>query len=107
VLELLQQISGLAARVNELVAQNKALLVRIAELQAERGKPPKTPEPQARRMGPAIPAGYSRPTADKAVLTSTRCPDSDPGRQRGLLRALRRHRPATLASGRSPAMAPR
>ena len=31
VLELLQQISGLAARVDELVAQNKALLARIAE----------------------------------------------------------------------------
>ena len=44
VLELLRQISGLTARVNELVAQNKALLVRIAELEAEHGKPPKTPD---------------------------------------------------------------
>src|SRR5271168_4783183 len=39
VLGLLRQISGLTARVNELVAQNKALLVRIAELEAEHGKP--------------------------------------------------------------------
>ena len=38
VLELLRQISGLTAHVNELVAQNKALLVRIAELEAEHGK---------------------------------------------------------------------
>jgi hypothetical protein len=44
VLELLRQISGLTAHVNELVAQNKELLVRIAELEAEHGKPPKTPD---------------------------------------------------------------
>jgi transposase len=42
VLELLRQISELTARVAELVAQNKALLTRIAEL--EHGKPPKTPD---------------------------------------------------------------
>jgi hypothetical protein len=41
---LLRQISVLTARVDELVAQNKALLARIAELEAERGKPPKTPD---------------------------------------------------------------
>src|SRR5277367_1984794 len=44
VLGLLRQISGLTARVDELVAQNKALLVRITELKAEHGKPPKTPD---------------------------------------------------------------
>src|ERR1700680_1721530 len=44
VLELLRQISVLTARVDELVAQNKALLVRIAELEAEHSKPPKTPD---------------------------------------------------------------
>jgi hypothetical protein len=44
VLELLRQISGLTARVDELVTQNKALLARIAELEAEHGKPPKTPD---------------------------------------------------------------
>src|SRR6202162_5110305 len=44
VLELLRQISELTARVDELVAQNKALLVRIAELEAEHDKPPKTPD---------------------------------------------------------------
>src|SRR5271154_4537817 len=44
VLGLLRQISGLTARVGELVAQNKALLVRITELEAEHGKPPKTPD---------------------------------------------------------------
>src|SRR5580693_7141317 len=44
VLKLLRQISGLTARVDELVAQNKALLVRIAELEAEHDKPPKTPD---------------------------------------------------------------
>src|ERR1700689_4358439 len=43
VLKLLRQISGLTARVDELLAQNKALLARIAEIEAERGKPPKTP----------------------------------------------------------------
>src|SRR5258706_2960553 len=43
-LGLLRQISGISARVDELVAQNKALLARIAELEAERGKPPKTPD---------------------------------------------------------------
>src|SRR6202049_2677192 len=44
VLGLLRQISGLTARVDELVAQNQALLARIAELEAEHGKPPKTPD---------------------------------------------------------------
>src|SRR3984885_6602730 len=44
VLGLRRQISGLTARVDELLAQNKALLARIAELEAERGKPPKTPD---------------------------------------------------------------
>ena len=44
VLELLRQNSGLTARVDELLAQNKALLARIAELEADRGKPPKTPD---------------------------------------------------------------
>ena len=44
VLGLLRQISGLTARVEELLARNKALLGRIAELEAERGKPPKTPD---------------------------------------------------------------
>src|SRR5271170_7153435 len=42
--QTLQQISGLTARVDELVMQNKALLARIAELEAEHGKPPKTPD---------------------------------------------------------------
>src|SRR5271154_100366 len=36
--------AGLTARVEELLAQNKALLARIAELEAEHGKPPKTPD---------------------------------------------------------------
>jgi transposase len=44
VLAQLRQNSVLTARVEELVAQNKALLVRIAELEAEHGKPPKTPD---------------------------------------------------------------
>src|ERR1700685_2849145 len=44
VLGLLEQISRLTARVNELLAQNKALLARIAELEAKHGKPPKTPD---------------------------------------------------------------
>jgi hypothetical protein len=43
-LGLLGQISGLTARVEELLAQNKALLARIAELEAKHGKPPKTPD---------------------------------------------------------------
>ena len=43
-LGLLEQISGLTARVEELLAQNKALLARIAELEAKHGKPPKTPD---------------------------------------------------------------
>src|SRR5258708_8354289 len=44
VLGLLRQISGLTARVDELLAQNQALLASIAELEAEHGKPPKTPD---------------------------------------------------------------
>src|SRR5260370_8918447 len=44
VLGLLRKVSGLTARVDGLVAQNQALLARIAELEAEHGKPPKTPD---------------------------------------------------------------
>jgi transposase len=44
VLGLLRQISGLTARVDELLAQKKALLARIAELEVLHGKPPKTPD---------------------------------------------------------------
>ena len=44
VLGLLRQISGLTARVDELLAQNKALLARIAELEVLHGKPPKRPD---------------------------------------------------------------
>ena len=44
VLELLRQKSGLTVRVNELLAQNKALLARITDLEAKHGKPPKTPD---------------------------------------------------------------
>src|SRR5579864_7622737 len=40
VLGLLRQISGLTARVDELLAQNKALLARIAELEVLHGKTP-------------------------------------------------------------------
>jgi hypothetical protein len=44
VLGLLRQISGLTARVDELLAQNKALLARITELEVLHGKPPTTPD---------------------------------------------------------------
>src|SRR5277367_4685169 len=44
VLALLRQNSVLTVRVDELLAQNKALLARIADLEAKRGKPPKTPD---------------------------------------------------------------
>jgi hypothetical protein len=44
VLELLRQNSAPTAGVNELLAQNKALLARIAELEANHGKPSKTPD---------------------------------------------------------------
>src|ERR1700685_4197291 len=44
VLGLLEQISGLTARVEELLAQNKALLARVAEREAKHAQPPKTPD---------------------------------------------------------------
>src|ERR1700691_68497 len=44
VLGLLRRNSELTSRVEELVTQNKALLARIAELEALHGKPPKTPD---------------------------------------------------------------
>jgi hypothetical protein len=53
VLGLLEQISGLTARVEELLAQNKVLRARIADFEAKHGKPPKTPDnsslPRVRR----------------------------------------------------------
>ena len=43
VLSLVARIDELVAKINELHQQNKALLARIAELEARAGKPPKTP----------------------------------------------------------------
>ena len=36
-------VVSLLAKIDELLSQNKALLVRIAELEAHSGRPPKTP----------------------------------------------------------------
>jgi hypothetical protein len=68
VLALLGQISGLTARIDELVAQNKALLVRIAELEAEHGKPPKTPDARNSPSGilPRRPCGHCGASVDCA-----------------------------------------
>src|SRR5947209_16985539 len=41
---LVAQIAARDERIGELVAQNKALLARIAELEAKLGGPPKTPD---------------------------------------------------------------
>src|ERR1700693_2853523 len=44
VASLLAQIAGRDERIDELLAQVKALNARIAELEAKRGGPPKTPD---------------------------------------------------------------
>src|SRR5271163_4576879 len=99
VLELLQQISGLTARVDELVMQNKALLARIAELEAEHGKPPKTPDnsslPPSRgqKGNVAEPTGEEspqRPSGRGAI--ARREPGRDTRRLRRALRVRRRAR---------------
>src|SRR3979411_3457799 len=41
---LMAQIAGRDERIDELLAQGKALKARIAELEAKRGGPPKTPD---------------------------------------------------------------
>src|SRR6267154_2011033 len=68
VLELLRQISGLTARVDELVAQNKALLVRIAELEVEHGKPPKTPDNSSLPPSRGQKGNVAEPTRVKKAL---------------------------------------
>jgi hypothetical protein len=64
-LGLLRQISGLTARVDELLAQNKALLARIAELEVERGKPPKTPDNSSLPPSRGQKGGVAKPTRVK------------------------------------------
>src|ERR1700685_2430402 len=68
VLEL-QQISGLTARVDELVAQNKALLARIAELEAKYGKPPKTPDNSSLPPSRGQKGNVAEPTRMKKTRT--------------------------------------
>ena len=67
VLDLLRQISGLTARVDDLVAQNKALLARIAELEAEHGKPPKTPDNSSLPPSRGQKGNVAQPTRVKRV----------------------------------------
>src|SRR4029077_11869572 len=61
--------------------------------------------PQARRLGPAIPAGHSRPAAAKAVLTSTRCPVVSSWPRSSLKRAMARCRLELLLRGRDSSVA--
>jgi hypothetical protein len=67
VLGLLRQISGLTARVDELVAQNKALLARIAELEAKHGRPPKTPDNSSLPPSRGQKGNVTEPTRVKKV----------------------------------------
>jgi hypothetical protein len=105
---LLRQISGLTARVDELLAQNKALLARIAELEAERGRPPKTPDnsslpPSRERERRGADAGEESPQRPSGRGAIAR---REPGRDtRHLRRALcvrRRARRGQARNSRGP-----
>jgi hypothetical protein len=74
VLGLLRQISGLTARVGELVAQNKAPLARIAELEAEHGKPPKTPDNSSLPPSRGQKGNVAEPTRVEASRPNCRSP---------------------------------
>src|SRR5579864_4650025 len=65
VVRLLRQISGLTARVEELLTQNQALLARIAELEAKLGKPPKTPDNSSLPPSHGRKANAAEPTRGK------------------------------------------
>src|SRR3984893_8352389 len=65
VLELLRQISGLTASVDELLVQNKALLARIAELEVLHGRPPKTPDNSSLPPSRAQKGNVAEPTRVK------------------------------------------
>src|SRR5271154_4982604 len=92
-LELLEQISGLTARVEELLAQNKALRARIAELEAKHGKPPKTPD------NSSLPPSRGQ---KGSVAEATRVKKARKGHP-GAARALTRHATSTpSAAGAAP-----
>ena len=101
VLGLLEQISGLTARVEELLAQNKALLARIAELEAEHGKPAKTPDnsslPPSRgqKGNVAEPAGVKKDRKGRPGSLRALAPRPDGARPRA-----RRCGPAAPCSAR-------
>jgi transposase len=88
VLALLRQNGVLAARVDELVAQNKALLVRIAELEAEHGKPPKTPDNSSLPPSRGQKGSVAEPTrvkkARKGHLGAARAPAENPDATRDI-----------------------
>jgi transposase len=85
VLALVQRISDLTALAEEVVAHNKTLLARVGELEAERGKPPKTPDnsslppSRAQKQNVAEPPPGKRPRKGRP----------------GVMRALAEHPDAT------------
>ena len=90
VLGLLEQISGLTARVEELLAQNKALLARIAELEAKHGKPPKTPDNSSLPPSCGQKGNVAEPTRVKKARKGR--PGAARASQQGLPRSKQRQR---------------
>src|SRR5271154_2355142 len=69
---LLRQISGLTARVDELLAQNKARLARSAGLEAERGRKPKTADISSLRRSRGQKGNVAEPTRVKKARKAVR-----------------------------------
>jgi transposase len=82
-LKLFAQNGQLLERIDDLLATNKALLARVAELEAKQGQPPKTPTnsslppSKGQKSNVALPSGAKKRRKGRRGVARELCPTPD------------------------------